>query len=350
MKILFRIRFFGPQSDNRKSKIKNRKLAGILAVVVTIALSGVVAQAQRPAKVPRIGFLDSGTASGSAVLVDAFRQELRKLGWIEGKNITIEGRFAEGKPERLPELAADLVRLKVDLIVTTGDPQALAAKKATSTIPIVMANTADPVASGLIASLARPGGNVTGLSSLGTELNSKRLEILKDAIPKLARVGLLRGAQGGAVSPQLKEVRPAAVALKLELVEIETQSDSKSLESAFQTAKQKRVDAIMTTIARRFFAERKRIVELAAKYRLPAIYFQKEFVDEGGLMSYGADFDDLFRKAAHYVHKILKGAKPADLPVQQATKFEFVVNLKAAKQIGLTIPVEVLAKADRVIK
>jgi putative ABC transport system substrate-binding protein len=308
------------------------------------------ANAQPPGKIFRIGFLDSSTASGMAGLLETFRRELNKLGWIEGKNITIEYRFAEGRLERLPELAADLVRLKVDLIVTTGDPQASAAKKATTAIPIVMANAADPIGSGFVASLARPGGNVTGLSSLGTELNSKRLEILKNAVPKLARVGLLRGGAGGAISPQLKELRPAAVALKVELEEIETQSDSKGLESAFQTAKQRRVDAIMTISARRFFAERKRIVELAGKYRLPAIYFQKEFVDEGGLMSYGVDFGDQFRKAAHYADKILKGAKPADLPVQQATKFEFVINLKAAKQIGLTIPPRVLERADKVIK
>ena len=192
---------------------------------------------------------------------------------------------------------------------------------------------------GLVASLARPGGNVTGFSSLSTELNTKRLEILKDAVPKLARVGLLRpaGRQRIGLDLQLKELRPAALALKLKLEEIETQPDAKGLESAFQTAKQKQVNAIMTTTTRRFFAERKRIVELAGKYRLPAIYFQKEFVDEGGLMSYGADYDDLFRRAAVYVDKILKGAKPADLPVQQATKFEFVINLKAAKQIGLTL-------------
>ena len=283
--------------------------------------------------------------------MEAFRQELSKLGWIEGKNITIEYRFAEQKTERLPELAADLVRLKVDLIVVTGGPPALAAKKATTTIPIVMANAADPVGAGLVASLARPGGNVTGLSSLAPELNTKRLEILKDAVPKLARVGLLRPPGDSVASDlQLKELRPAALALKLKLEEIETQPDAKGLESAFQTAKQKQVGAIMTTATRRFFAERKRIVELAGKYRLPAIYFQKEFVDEGGLMSYGADYDDLYRRAAVYVDKILKGAKPADLPVQQATKFEFVINLKAAKQIGLTIPARVLERANQVIK
>ena len=214
-----------------------------------------------------------------------------------------------------------------------------------------MANAGDPVAAGLVASLARPGGNITGLSGLAVELNTKRLEILKDAVPKLARVGLLRppGASIGQ-DLQLKELRPAALALKLKLEEIDAQPDAKGLEGAFQTAKQKQVNAIMTITARPFFAERKRIVELAGKYRLPAIYFQKEFVDAGGLMSYGADFDDLYRRAAVYVDKILKGAKPADLPVQQATKFEFVINLKAAKQIGLTIPVDLLARANKVIK
>jgi ABC-type uncharacterized transport system substrate-binding protein len=321
-----------------------------LTLLFVFALS-FPAAAQQAKKVPRIGFLDNSTASGSAVLVDALRQELSRLGWIEGKNITIEYRFAEQKNARLPELAADLVRLKVDLIVVSSPPPALAAKKATTTIPIVMATSTDPVGAGLVASLARPGGNVTGLSSLSDELNTKRLEILKDAVPKLTQVGLLRPlVETISMDLQLKALRAAALALKLKLEEIETQPDPKGLESAFQTANQKQVNAIMTTSTRPFFAERKRIIELAGKYQLPAIYFQKEFVDEGGLMSYGVDFDDLYRRAAVYVDKILKGAKPADLPVQQATKFEFIINLKAAKQIGLTIPVEVLAKADRVIK
>ena len=214
-----------------------------------------------------------------------------------------------------------------------------------------MTNAGDPVGAGLVASLARPGGNVTGFSSLAIELNTKRLEILKDAVPKLTRVGLLRSPGAGIGRDlQLKDLRPAAVALKLKLEEIETQVDAKGLESAFKTAKQKQVGAIMTIAASPFLAERKRIVELAGKYRLPAIYFQKEFVDEGGLMSYGADYDDLYRKAAHYVDKILKGTKPADLPVQQATKFEFVINLKAAKQIGHTIPIGLLERANQVIK
>jgi putative tryptophan/tyrosine transport system substrate-binding protein len=309
------------------------------------------AQAQQPRKVLRIGFLDASTASGSAVLVEAFRQEMRKLGWIEGKNIAIEYRFGEQKNERLAELAADLVRLKVDVIVVSGSGPAIAAKSATTTIPIVMANLGDPVGAGLVASLARPGGNVTGNASLSPELNSKRLEIIRDTDPKLARVGLLVQPGGSIVLDlQLKEIRPAALALKLKLEEIETQLDPKALESAFRTAKQKQVKAIVTTSTQRFFSERKRIVELAGKYRLPAIYFQKEFVDEGGLMSYGADFDDLYRRATVYVDKILKGAKPAELPVEQPTKFEFVINLKTAKQIGVTIPQSILYRADRVIK
>jgi putative tryptophan/tyrosine transport system substrate-binding protein len=309
------------------------------------------AEAQQPGKIFRIGYLDGSTASGMTVLLDEFRQELRKLGWIEGKNISIEYRFAEQKPERLPELAADLVRLKVDLFVVADTPSASAAKKVTATIPIVIAQAGDPVGAGLVASLARPGGNVTGLVSLSPELNTKRLEILKDAVPTLSRVGLLRPPGTSTITDlQLKELGPTAVALKLKLEEIKTQLDAKGLESAFQTAKQKQVGAIMTTGARRYFAERKRFVELAAKYRLPAIYYQKEFVNEGGLMSYGVDYDDIYRSTAVYVDKILKGAKPADLPVQQSTKFEFIINLKAAKQIGLTIPVRVLERANQVIK
>ena len=317
-------------------------------LLITVLLMTGSTQAQQTGKAFRIGFLDSSTASGMAVVVDTLRQELSRLGWIEGKNISIEYRFAEQKSERLPDLAAELVRLKVDLIVTTGSPSALAAKKATTAIPIVMATAPDPVGSGLVASLARPGGNVTGLSGLAYELITVRLEILKDAVPRLARVGLLRPAGGSDL--QLKDLRPAAQGLKIKLEEIVTEADAKGLESAFQIVKKKKVDAIMPTSNRRFFAERKRIVELAGKYRLPAIYWQKEFVDEGGLMSYGADYEDLYRRAAGYVDKILKGAQPADLPVQQPTKFEFVINLKAAKQIGLTIPVRVLEIANQVIR
>jgi putative tryptophan/tyrosine transport system substrate-binding protein len=295
--------------NNRKSKIQNRKLVGILALVVAFVASGAVVQAQQTGKVFRIGYLDGSTASGSAVVVDVFRQELRKLGWVEGKNISIEYRFAEQKPERVAELAAELVRLKVELIVVSGIGVALAIKKATTTIPIVMTRTGDPLALGLVESLARPGGNVTGLSSLNPELNTKRLEVLKDAVPHLVRVGLLRpaGSSGSADLPGANELRAAATALKLKLEEIDTQPAAKGLESAFQTAKEKQVNAIMTGGGPTFFAERKRIVDLAAKHRLPAIYFQKEFVDEGGLMSYGADYNDLYRRAAGYVDKIQTG-------------------------------------------
>ena len=305
------------------------------------------ADTQQAGKVFHIGFLDNSTASGNAVALDAFRQELKKLGWIEGKNITMEYRFAEQKQERLLELALDLVRLKVDLIVVTSAGPALAAKKATTTIPIVMTSSTNPIGTGLVASLARPEGNVTGLSGLANELNSKRLEVLKDAIPQLSRVGLLRTAGGS--DRQLKDLRPATLALKLKLEEIETEPDAKGLESAFQTAKQKQVgdsDDRQSPFSRR----KKANCRACRQTPLAGYLSRKGFVDVGGLMSYGADYDDLYRRAAVYVDKILRGAKPADLPVQQATKFEFVVNLKAAKQIGLTIPNRVLERANQVIK
>src|SRR5574341_1006015 len=314
---------------------------------------GDVASAQQAAKVARIGYLEPSTESAVADFLDVLRKELSKLGWIEGKNLTIEYRFAEQKLDRLPELAAELVNQKVDLIVVGTGQTPLAAKKATSTIPIVMRASVDPVGAGLIASLARPGGNITGLSGLSPELNTKRLEILKDAIPRLSRVGLLLtpastvSITGGL---QLKELRAAALVRKLKLDEIKTEPDTKDLESAFQTAKQKQVGAIMTFPGSRMFTERTRIVELAGKHRLPAIYPNKGYVDAGGLMFYGADIADDSRRVAWYVDKILKGAKPADLPVQQATKFEFIINLKAAKQIGLTLSPEFISRANRVIK
>ena len=324
-----------------------------LWLLATLFLANVsLADAQQTGKVFRIGFLDTSTASGSAVLLEAFRQELSKLGWIEGKNITIEYRFAEQKNERLPELAADLVRLKVDLIVTSGATDAVSGEESNHYHP-----HRDDELSG-------PRGCRFGCQSGAAGRQCHRaLEFSARAKYQKARDTQGRGPQArpswaSAVAGrrasrpdlQLKELRPAALALKLKLEEIETQLDAKGLESAFQTAKQKQVGAIMTTTGRRFFAERKRIVELAGKYRLPAIYSQKEFVDEGGLMSYGVDYDDLYRRAAVYVDKILKGAKPADLPVQQATKFEFVINLKAAKQIGLTLSPEFLSRANKVIK
>jgi putative ABC transport system substrate-binding protein len=256
-----------------------KKISRLVLCSMLLALA-FPASAQQPGKMFRIGFLDGGTAAGLAGLLKAFLEELSKLGWIEGKNFTMEYRFAETKGnKRRAELAADLARLKVDLIVVTGEAAALDAKNATSTIPIVMINPGDPVGLGLVASLAQPGGNVTGFSSMAFELSTKRLEILKDAVPKLSRVGLLVPQGSGAgIDLQTKELRPAALHLKLKLEEIKTQANTKSLESAFQTAKQKRVQAIMTTVTGSFFAERKRIVELATKHKLPAIYFQKEFV------------------------------------------------------------------------
>jgi len=334
-----------------RTRCELRKVGWLSILVAAAVLTfGVIAEAQQPGKIYRIGLLDPTTAAGSRW--EALRQELSKLGWIEGKNIAFEYRFSEGKTENLPELAAELVRLKVDLIVISGTPTALAAKNATTAIPIVMSGAADPVGLGLVASLARPGGNVTGYSTLSPELNTKRLEILKDAVPKLVRVGLLRRPPGANPGQdlQLKELRLAAQALKLKLEEIDTQLDATGLESAFQTAKQKQVGAIMPTAIRVFSAARKPIVELAGKYRLPAIYPNKVYVDEGGLMSYSEDVADQLRWSAGYVDKILKGAKPADLPVQQATKFELVINMKAAKQIGLTIPPRVLERANQVIR
>ena len=330
--------------------MKLRRSATALALCGLLAVS-FSAQAQQAGKIFRIGFLDPSSASASRALWNTLQEELSKLGWIEGKNIAFEYRFGENKgPPRVSALAAELVKLKIDLVVILGRSAGLAAKNATTTIPIVMMEFPDPVAEGVVGSLARPGGNVTGLTGLGPELNTKRLEILKDVIPKLTRVGLLQAAEGiGLTETQRKELRAAAVALNLNLVEILSEAE-KGLDVAFQTAKKKQANAIVITGARRFFAERKRVVELAGKYRLPSIYPQKEFVNEGGLMSYGADTVDLYRRAAGYVDKILKGAKPADLPIQQATKFEFVVNLKAAKEIDLIIPVRVLERANRVIK
>jgi putative tryptophan/tyrosine transport system substrate-binding protein len=311
------------------------------------------AEAQQTGKVARIAYLDPSTESAVADFLDAFRKELSKLGWIEGKNLSIEYRFAEQKLDRLPELAAELVNQKVDLIVVGTGQTPLAAKKATSTIPIVMRTSVDPVGAGLIASLARPGANITGLSGLAPELNTKRLEILKDAIPRLSRVGyLLTLSATLSVTGDLllKEIRAAAMALKLKLEEMKTEPDAKSLENGFKSAKQRQVGAIMTAPGSRMYAERKRIVELAVKHRLPAIYPNKGYVDAGGLMFYGADIADDSRRVAWYVDKILKGTKPADLPVQQATKFEFIINLKEANQIGLTLSPEFLSRANRVIK
>jgi len=336
-------------SDNPKSRIQNLKWAGIIALAVTFAMGGAVAQAQQPAKVPRIGFLGR---SPSAILarLEAFRQGLRTLGYVEGKNIVIEYRFAEQNLDRLPALAAELVRLKVDVIITSGPSVTRAAKEATVTIPIVMAQDSDPVGNGFVASLGRPGGNVTGLATLRPELSGKRLELLKEIVPQLSRVAVFGTSTYPGNAQILRETELAAGAFKVKLQYLDV-LDPKDIETAFRAAGKGRAEAILMMMATAIAGDhRTEIVELAVKSRLPAIYPSQATVEAGGLMTYGVNQNDLDRRAATYVDKILKGAKPADLPVEQPIKFDFIINLKAAKQIGLTIPPNVLARADKVIR
>ena len=305
------------------------------------------AAAQQPGNVPRIGFLSQTGAAGPNI--EAFRQGLRDHGYVEGKTIVIEYRDAEGKPDRLPTLASDLVRLKVNGIVVVGSEAALAAKNATTVIPIIMAIASDPVGTGLVASLARPGGNITGLSGFGPELSGKRLELLKEVLPGLYRVAALAYSANPAYKLQLKEVEGAAQALKLQLQVLEVREPN-DFGGAFGAAKKGRAEAINILTSAFLSAHRKKLVESAEKNKLPVIYDNTLFVEAGGLMSYGRNVADNFRRAAIFVDKIVKGAKPADLPIEQPTKFEFAINLKTAKQIGLTIPPNVLARADRVIR
>jgi putative ABC transport system substrate-binding protein len=301
------------------------------------------AGAQQADKVARIGVLAVSAAAFSP-RIEAFRRGLREHGYVEGKNIVFAYRYAEGKLDRLPDLAVELVALKVDVIVTASPPSVRAAKRATSTIPIVFAAVGDPVATGLVKSLARPGGNVTGLSILGPELDGKRLELLKEAVTKTSRVAVLFGPE----SPR-KELEIAAQALGIQLVLLPVR-ELGDFEPAFETARKESVHALLTSPSPLLNTVRERIVELAAKNRLPAMYGSSEFVEAGGLMSYAPSYVYLFRRAAIYVDKILRGAKPADLPVEQATKFELVINLKTAKALGLTIPPSLLARADQVIE
>jgi putative ABC transport system substrate-binding protein len=304
--------------------------------------------AQQPTKVPRIGYL-SVPFSANAARHGAFRQGLRKLGYVEGKNIVIEWRSAEGKLDRVPGLATELVRLKVPVIVTGGARDTGAAKKATNTIPIVMTQDSDPVGSGYVASLARPGGNITGLSTLEPQISGKRIELLTEIMPKLSRVAVLGISTRPGNAQSLKEVELAAGASEVQVQYLDV-LDAKEIEPAFRAATKGRAEAILVLQSPLFISNRAQIVNLAAKTRLPTIYPQIEYMEADGLMYYGANYADLFRRAATYVDKILKGAKPADLPVEQPTKFEFIVNLKAAKQIGLPISPNVLARADRVIR
>jgi len=345
-----RNRFFRSGSrSNLKSKIENRKWVGLFAIVVALTVCGARVEAQQPTKVPRIGFLAAISPAVLSARTEAFRQGLRELGYVEGKSFVIEWRYAEGKPDRLPALAAELVRFKVDVIVTGGPAATRPAKEATVTIPIVMSFDDDPVGSGFAASLARPGGNITGLSTLAPEISGKQLELLKEIVPRLSRVAVLGTSTTPGTAQNLKETELAAGALKVKLQYLDV-LDPKDIETAFRAASKGRADAVLVLTSPVFVLQRTQIVDLAVKGRLPAIYDQSEYVEAGGLMSYGVSFTDLARRAATYVDKILKGAKPADLPIEQPTKFEFVINLKAAKQIGLTIPQSVLYRADKVIK
>ena len=326
--------------------MKKTFLLSILVVALQFA-DGVKAQAQQPARIPRIGILIPTSASVNSARDEAFRQRLRELGYVEGKNILIEYRYAEGKGERLPDLAAELVRLKVNVIVTAPTQAALAAKKASATIPIVFTDIAsDPAGIGLVSSLARPGGNITGLNVMASNLDGKRLELLKEAFPKVARVASLSGSRRNL---DLTELEAAAKALGLKVLSLEVRSLD-DFEGAFARAKKERAEALITTPSPLINTQQRQVLDFAAKNRLPAMYQTSEWVEAGGLMSYAPNFTDLWRRAADYVDKILKGVKPADIPVEQPRAFEFLVNLKTAKQIGLTIPPNVLARADKVIR
>jgi len=310
---------------------------------------GFTVDAQQPTKIPRIGFLGAVSRSTVSARTEAFRQGLRELGYVEGKNIVIEYRYVEGKLDRVSELAAELVRLKVDIIVTAGPASTRSAKEATVTIPIVMAFDNDPVGSGFVASLARPGGNITGLSTLAPEISGKQLELLKEIAPRLSRVAVLGNSTVSGNAQMLREVELAAGALGVKLQYLDILGP-KDIETAFRAASKGRANAILVLQNLVATSQRTQITDLAVKNRLPAIYDRSEFVEDGGLLTYSVSSTDLFRRAATYVDKILKGRKPADLPVEQPIKFEFIINLNAAKQIGLTIPPNVLARADKVIR
>jgi len=325
-----------------------------LTLVVTIALAllaaPLAADAQQAGKMYRLGVLETTSPALNAANFDAFRQGLRELGYVEGKNVIIEYRSTDGRPERFPNLAIELVRLKVDLILTRGTPAALAAKKATGTIPVVMAASGDPVGTGLVTSLARPGGNVTGLSAVVLDLMGKRLELLTQVVPAVSRIAaILNMSNPLAIVSEWKELEISAprLGVHLQLLDVRTPED---LGRAFDTGIRQHVGALVVGIDALTQMHRRVIVDLAAKHRLPAIYASREFVDVGGLISYGVSYPDLYRRAAAFVDKIFKGAKPGDLPVEQPTRFELVINLKAAKALGLTIPPSLLARADHVVE
>ena len=326
--------------------LRNTTCCSLLTILL---LTFSLAESQQPKKTARVGYLSVLSPSSDAARLEAYRQGLRELGYTESQNLLIEPRYAEGKLERLPTLAGDLVRLNVDVIVAGGSTAIRAAKNSTKLIPIVMAHGSDPVALGYVASLARPGGNITGLTHLAPELGGKRLELLKEMIAQLSRVAVLTDPGTGGHGPQIKELEVAAPALGLQLQAVEVRAPNE-LNNAFSIIIKARAGAFIGLQQPTLDRQRQRIVDLAAKNRLPGMYPNEEYVDSGGLMSYAADIVAMFRRSGVYVDKILKGAKPADLPVEQPTKFELVINLKTARQIGLTIPPNVLARADRVIR
>ena len=321
----------------------------VLLLIAFVLTSIPFTEAQQQTKLHRIGFLAGVSRTAISARMEAFRQGLRELGYVEGKNVVIESRYAEENINRLPALAAELVRLKVDIIITGGPPAIRSAKEATSIIPIVMGFDNDPVGNGFVVSLARPGGNVTGLSALSPEISGKQLELLKEIVPKLSRVAVIGSSAEPANARTLGETEYAAKTFGVKLQYLDV-LDPKDIETAFREASKGRADAALVLPSPFAFGERIQLVDLAAKHRIPAMYGSSEYVEPGGLMTYGVSFTDLFRRAAYYVDKILKGAKPAELPVEQPTKFELLINLNAAKQISLTIPPNVLARADKVIK
>jgi putative tryptophan/tyrosine transport system substrate-binding protein len=326
------------------------RITPITILVVALSLDlAYFAQAQQPKKIPRIGFLFVSSLSSNTARADAFRQGLRELGYIEGKNIIIEWRSADGKPDRLPAIASELVHLNLDALVTAGPAATGPAKEATVTTPIIMAQDSDPIGNGFVASLAHPGGNITGLSTLSPEISGKQLELLKEIVPKFSRVAVLGISTRPGNAQALKEIEIAAGAfgVQLQYLDVLTAND---IETAFGAASKGRAGAVLMLGNPVATSHRRQVIALAAKNRLPVIYDRPEFVQDGGLMTYSVSQNDLYRRAATYVDKILKGTKPGDLPVEQPTKFEFIINLKAAKQIGVTIPPNVLARADKVIK
>ena len=344
-----RTRFFDSCSNNLKSAIQNLKWLGLSVIAFVLVAYGAVASAQQAQKIPRIGYLVAQTSSAEHPRIDAFRQGLRALGYVEGQNIAIDYRFTDGKLERLPEVAAELVSLKVNVLIAISTNAALAAKRATSTIPVFFMGVSGPIEAGLVKSLARPGGNITGLTNIASVLSGKRLEVLKETVPKLSRVAVLWDPQNPGSSAQWKESEIAAKELSLQIYSMEVSSADK-YENAFKGASTAGSAALAVTLSPLATSNQRKVVELAAKNRLPAIYAREDFANNGGLMSYGPSYAMEGRDAARLVDKILKGTQPADLPVEQPTKFEFIVNLKAAKQIGLTVPPNVLARADKVIK